>query len=147
MRNTNVEELVVDYVENNITENIKEEFLNAAIHFIVNENLCSREDIMRIKYRFKKVESKDVIDFVKLGVTYGYILYRSVLLNLTTEEIKSKCCQALIEISNEVTKFVTMANDDEELFSGVKVAINKLGISDKCNSKVLSKFAECNILY
>lgn len=40
-----------------------------------------------------------------------------------------------------------MANDDEELFAGVKVAINKLGINDKCNSKVLSKFAECNILY
>ena len=49
MRNTNVEELVVDYVENNITENIKEEFLNAAIHFIVNENLCDS-----VKFRMKK---------------------------------------------------------------------------------------------
>lgn len=52
-----MEQLILNYVENNITEEIKEEFINAAIHFIINEDNCSQADIMRIKYRFKKIKS------------------------------------------------------------------------------------------
>ena len=147
MKNTNIEELIIDYIDNNITENIKEEFLNAAIHFVVNEELCSREDITRIKYRFKKIKSNDVMNYVKIGVTYGYILYRAVLFDLVAEELKSKCCEVLIKISSEITKFVTMESDEEELFMSVRIIISNLYISDKCNNKVLSKFDGCKILY
>ena len=41
MQNSNIEKLVIDYLENNVVESIKEEFLNAAIHFIINEEVCS----------------------------------------------------------------------------------------------------------
>ena len=57
-----MEQLILNYVENNITEEIKEEFINAAIHFIINEDNCSQTDIMRIKYRFKKVKSQGILD-------------------------------------------------------------------------------------
>lgn len=147
MEKRNIEELVIDYIDNNITENIKEDFLNAAIHFVVNEELCSREDIMRIKYRFKKIKSNDVMDYVKLGVTYGYILYRAVLFHLVDEEFKSKYCEVLMKISSEVTKFVTMESDEEELFTNIRLAISNLYISDECNSKVVSKFNGCEIVY
>ena len=78
MQNSNIEKLVIEYLENNVVESIKEEFLNAAIHFIINEEICSKEDILRIKYRFKKIKSNEVIDYIKLSVTYGYILYRAL---------------------------------------------------------------------
>ena len=44
-----MEQLILNYVENNITEEIKGEFINSAIHFIINEDNCSQADIMRIK--------------------------------------------------------------------------------------------------
>lgn len=147
MENANVERLVVEYLENNIVENIKEEFLNAAIHFIVNEDICSKEDIIRIKYRFKKIASNEVINHVKLGVTYGYVLYRMLIFNLIDGEDKSKCCESFLNISNEITKFVTMEVDEEELYKNIKLSISGLNISDKCNRKVIDKFIDCSISF
>lgn len=43
MKNVNIEELILDYVQNNITEEIKEEFINAAVHFIINQDNCSHK--------------------------------------------------------------------------------------------------------
>lgn len=138
-----MENLILDYVQNNITEEVKEHFINAAVHFIINENSCSQYDIMRIRYRFKKIKSNEVLDYIKLCSTYGYIIYRSVAFNLVNEDMKSKCCEVIMEISNEVTKYVTMEIDEEELHNKMELAISKLYISDKCNEIVLEKFRKC----
>lgn len=147
MQNSNIEKLVIDYLENNVVESIKEEFLNAAIHFIINEVICSKEDILRTKYRFKKIKSNEVIDYIKLSVTYGYILYRALVFNLVDEKSKSSCCEAFLNISNEITKFITMEIDEEDLYRNIKLAISSLYIGDDCNNKVLEKFRGCSIVF
>lgn len=147
MQNSNIEKLVIDYLENNVVESIKEEFLNAVIHFIINEEICSKEDILRIKYRFKKIKSNEVIDYIKLSVTYGYILYRALVFNLVDEKSKSSCCEAFLNISNEITKFITMEIDEEDLYRNIKLAISSLYIGDYCNNKVLEKFRGCSIVF
>lgn len=147
MQNSNIEKLVIEYLENNVVESIKEEFLNAAIHFIINEEICSKEDILRIKYRFKKIKSNEVIDYIKLSVTYGYILYRTLVFNLVAEKSKSSCCEAFLNISNEITKFITMEIDEEDLYRNIKLAISSLYIGDDCNNKVLEKFRGCSIVF
>ena len=147
MQNSNIEKLVIDYLENNVVESIKEEFLNAAIHFIINEEVCSKEDILRTKYRFKKIKSNEVIDYIKLSVTYGYILYRALVFNLVDEKSKSSCCEAFLNISNEITKFITMEIDEEDLYRNIKLAISSLYIGDDCNNKVLEKFRGCSIVF
>ncbi|MDU2490230.1 MAG: hypothetical protein E7D27_06530 [Clostridium celatum] len=147
MQNSNIEKLVIDYLENNVVESIKEEFLNAAIHFIINEEICSKEDILRIKYRFKKIEANEVFDYIKLSVTYGYILYRALVFNLVDENRKSSCCEAFLNISNEITKFITMEIDEEDLYRNIKLAISSLYIGDDCNNKVLEKFRGCSIVF
>lgn len=147
MQNSNIEKLVIEYLENNVLESIKEEFLNAAIHFIINEDVCSKEDILRTKYRLKKIKSNEVIDYIKLSVTYGYILYRVLVFNLVDEKIKSSCCEAFLNISNEITKFITMEIDEEDLYKNIKLAISSLYISDDCNNKVLEKFRGCSIVF
>lgn len=147
MQNSNIEKLVIEYLENNVVESIKEEFLNAAIHFIINEEVCSKEDILRTKYRFKKIEANEVIDYIKLSVTYGYILYRAVVFNLVEEKSKSSCCEAFLNISNEITKFITMEVDEEDLYKNIKLAISSLYISDDCNNKVLEKFRGYSIVF
>ena len=139
-----MEQLILNYVENNITEEIKEEFINAAIHFIINEDNCSKADIMRIKYRFKKIKSQEILDYLKLCSTYGYIIYRSVILNLIEESMKSRCCEVIIEISNELTKYVTMESDEDQLHKNIELAISKLYISEGCNKVALEKFKTCN---
>ena len=147
MQNSNIEKLVIEYLENNVLESIKEEFLNAAIHFIINEEVCSKEDILRTKYRFKKIKSNEVIDYIKLSVTYGYILYRTLVFNLVDEKSKSSCCEAFLNISNEITKFITMEIDEEDLYKNIKLAISSLYIGDGCNNKVLEKFRGCSIVF
>lgn len=147
MQNSNIEKLVMEYLENNVVENIKEEFLNAAIHFIINEEVCSKEDILRTKYRLKKIKSNEVIDYIKLSVTYGYILYRALIFNLVNEKSKSSCCEAFLNISNEITKFITMEIDEEYLYRNIKLAISSLYIGDNCNNKVLEKFRGCSIIF
>lgn len=147
MQNSNIEKLIIEYLENNVVENIKEEFLNAAIHFIINEDVCSKEDILRTKYRLKKIKSNEVIDYIKLSVTYGYILYRTLIFNLVDENSKSSCCEAFLNISNEITKFITMEIDEDDLYKNIKLAISSLYISDDCNNKVLEKFRGCSIVF
>lgn len=119
MKNESINKIIINYTTNNIREDIREEFLNSAIHFIVNEELCSKEDIMKIRYRFKKIKSNNVIDYIKIGITYGYVFYRIVIFNLV----------------------------DEELFNGIKLVISNLNITNECNKKVLQKFEKCSILY
>lgn len=147
MQNSNIEKLVIQYLENNVVESIKEEFLNAAIYFVINEDVCSKEDILRTKYRLKKIKSNEVIDYIKLSVTYGYILYRTLVFNLVDEKSKSSCCEAFLNISNEITKFITMEVDEEDLYKNIKLAISSLYISDECNNKVLEKFKGYSIVF
>ena len=147
MKKENIEKLILDYVENNIVEDIKAEFINAAIHFIINEDNCSKYDIMRVKYRFNKLDSKETIDFIKLSATYGYIIYRSLIFNLVEDKDVDKCCEAIIKISNEITKYVTMENNEEDLSIAIKTAIDKLNINLKCNDLVLNKLNNIGISF
>lgn len=147
MRKQNIEKLILEYVENNIVDDIKTEFINAAVHFIINEDNCSKYDIMRIKYRFNKLDSKEVVDFLKLSATYGYIIYRSLIFNLVEDNDVNKCCEAIINISNEMTKFVTMENNEADLYISIKTAIDKLNINSKCNDLVLSKLNNVSISF
>lgn len=147
MKKENIEKLILEYVEKNIVDDIKVEFINSAIHFIINEENCSKYDIMRIKYRLNKLNSKEVLDFLKLSATYGYIIYRSLIFNLVEDNDVNKCCEAIINISNEMTKFVTMENNEADLYISIKTAIDKLNINSKCNDLVLSKLNNVSISF
>lgn len=147
MRKQNIEKLILEYVENNIVDDIKAEFINSAVHFIINEDNCSKYDIMRIKYRLNKLNSKEILDFIKLSATYGYIIYRSLIFNLVEDKDVNKCCEVIINISNEMTKFVTMENNEADLYMAIKKAIDKLNINSKCNDLVLSKLNNVSISF
>lgn len=147
MKKENIEKLILEYVEKNIVDDIKVEFINSAIHFIINEENCSKYDIMRIKYRLNKLNSKEVLDFIKLSATYGYIIYRSLIFNLVEDSDVDKCCEAIINISDEMTKFVTMENNEADLYISIKTAIDKLNINSKCNDLVLSKLSKVSISF
>ena len=58
--------------------------------------------------------------------------------------MKSKCCEVIMEISNELTKYVTMESDEDQLHKNIELAISKLYISEGCNKVALEIFKTCN---
>ena len=62
------------------------------------------------------------------------------------EEEKSICCEAVLSISNEITRYVTMEDDENELYSKMKKAINNLDISTRCEELVINKFEGIPVL-
>ena len=140
-----IEEIIINYIEESVTEEIRDEFINAAIHFVINEELFKEFDLMRIKYKIEKIDKQEVTDCLKLSAIYGYIIYRTVVLKLVNEELQSKCGEVFLEISKVVTDYLTMKTDEEELFSEVEAFMNKLGISSECNKFVLERIENKNI--
>ena len=142
MNTKNVDVLIKDYIQNNITDDIKDEFMNAAIHFMINEDECSDYDLMRIKYRLKKIHSKDVFDCLKLTSVYGYVIYRTIIYKLISEEEKTECCQALINMSNEFTRYLTMEDNESDLYNTVDKALESLNIDKASNELIINKFKD-----
>lgn len=140
-----IEEIIINYIEESVTEEIRDEFINAAIHFVINEELFKEFDLMRIKYKIEKIDKQEVTDCLKLSAIYGYIIYRTVVLKLVNEELQSKCCEVFLEISKIVTDYLTMKTDEEELFTEVEAFMNKLGVSSECNKFVLERIENKNI--
>lgn len=69
------------------------------------------------------------------------------LVILVDEKSRSSYCEAFLKISNEITKFITMEIDEDDLYKNIKLAISSLYISDDCNNKVLEKFRGCSIVF
>lgn len=53
-----MDSIIMNYIEEKLTDNLKKDFVVAAIHFIVDEELCSEEDIKKIENRKKIKEMK-----------------------------------------------------------------------------------------
>ena len=51
-----MDSIIMNYIEEKLTDNLKKDFVVAAIHFIVDEELCSEEDIKKIEKQEKKGE-------------------------------------------------------------------------------------------
>ena len=53
-----MDSIIMNYIEEKLTDNLKKDFVVAAIHFIVDEELCSEEDIKKQKIEKKIKEMK-----------------------------------------------------------------------------------------
>ena len=100
---------------------------------------------MRIKYRLKKICSNKVMDCLKLSSVYGYSIYRAVALNLLDDDEKVKCCNSLINISNEFTKYLTMEDNEEELYETMNQSVRELNIDKDCDDLIINKFKDSRI--
>ena len=134
-----MESIIMDYIEEKLTDNLKRGFIIAAMHFIVDEELCSEEDIKKIENRKKDKRDEEVDNCLKLLAIYGYIIYRTVALGNLDEETDLKCCKMLMELSRTVSNYITEEIEGKELVSYFKEFNLKLKISNECNKFVLSK--------
>lgn len=134
-----IEEIIENYISEKVNADIKEDFIDAAVHFNISSSICTKHDIMRIEYRFKNIKDEAVYKMFKLYSVYSYILYRAV----EVEKIKSKdrleVSQSVLVISSLITGYSTMKYDDEDIILGFTDEANKLGISDEFNKKIKKK--------
>lgn len=137
MRQGCIEEIVINYLKEKVTEVLRDEFVNAAIHFNINENVCTIYDSMRIEYMLNKIDSEEIMDYIELCSTYGYIIYRAVQNKEFEPDDRIEALQVVLEISNIITSYVTMRIDENQLYKKLNYSIEKLELSDDCNEKVL----------
>lgn len=134
-----MEQIIINYVNENITDELRERFINAAIHFIIDEEFCSDSDIKKINLIKNKRKTQEFDQWLKLSATYGYIIYRAIAMELIDDEEQIEYCQLLLKLSRQVSNYITMEITEETLVEDVKSIIEKFGITKKCNEFVLEK--------
>lgn len=140
-----MEKIIINYVKDHLTDDVVDSFIRAAIHFIIDEELCNEEDIKKIEYRKNDKRLKEIDDCLSLAATYGYILYRAIALDIIDEDnYYVEYCKLLLELSRAVRDYVIMKSDDEELICSFNKVKDKLEIGNRCDEFILDKIGgEC----
>lgn len=138
MREGCIEEIIQNYLLEKITEDIKDEFVNAAIHFNINEKVYDTYGNLKVECMLNNIKSEEVINHVELCSTYGYILFRAIKNNELDNEDIIEALQIILSIKNALTRYVTRTIDEMELYERLKVTIHKMNLSDEYNYKILS---------
>jgi len=131
-----IEEIIKNYISNKVNKSIKEDFIEAAVHFNISSSICTKHDLMRIEYRFKNIKSEDVYKMFKLYAVYSYILYRAVEVGDIKGEDRLEVSQSVLSISSLITGYSTMKYDDEDIILGFNDESIKLGISSEFNDQI-----------
>ena len=73
-----IEKIIENYISDKVNKSIREDFIEAAVHFNISSSICTKNDLMRIDYRFKHIKDLNVYQIYKIYSVYSYILYRAV---------------------------------------------------------------------
>lgn len=133
-----IEEIVENYLREKLIEEIKDEFINATIHFNINENVYDTYGNLRVECMLSKIKSEEVMNYIELSSIYGYIIFRSIQNNLLDKEDVIEGLQVVLTIKNTLTRYIIKTIDEEELFDRLKSIINKIGLNDEYNDKIIS---------
>lgn len=134
-----IEKIIGDYIAEKINEDIKEDFIEAAVHFNISSSICTKHDIMRIEYRFKNIKDESVYQLFKLYSVYSYILYRAVEIGKIKSEDRLDVSQSVLNISSLITGYSTMKYDDNDIIIGFNDESIKLRISTEFNESIKAK--------
>lgn len=129
--------LVLNYLEEKVTSDLKDEFINASLHFNINNDIYKKYSPVQIECMINKISSEEIIDYVELCSVYGYILYRAVEQNELKSEDRIEVLQIVLEISNSITSYLRNIIDENELFEKLLNITGKLNLTKEQNEKVI----------
>lgn len=129
--------LVLNYLEEKVTSDLKDEFINASLHFNINNDIYKKYSPVQIECMINKISSEEIIDYVELCSVYGYILYRAVEQNELKSEDRIEVLQIVLEISNSITSYLRNIIDENELFEKLLNITEKLNLTKEQNEKVI----------
>ncbi|NLL29982.1 MAG: hypothetical protein GX258_02855 [Clostridiales bacterium] len=131
--------LVDNYIEEKVTDELKDEFINAAIHFNINNDLYKMFSPIEIEYKINKISSEEIKDYVELCSVCGYILFRLIKDNTIKEEDRIEALQIVLEINNTITNYLIGMIKEEELFERLINITDKLKLSKEENQRIIDK--------
>ncbi|WP_291653357.1 hypothetical protein [Clostridium sp.] len=129
--------LVLNYLHGKVTSDLKDEFINASLHFNINNDIYKEYSPVQIECMINKISSEEIIDYVELCSVYGYILCRAVEENKLKSEDRIEVLQIVLEISNSITSYLRNIIDENELFEKLLNITEKLNLTKEENEKII----------
>lgn len=129
--------LASDYLNQKLSDEIKDEFVNAAVHFNVNNDIYKKYSSVQIEYMLSIISSDKTIDYIELCSVYGYILYREIENNNLEENDRIEALQVILEISSSISNYLRGLINEEELNEKLLNVMNILNLSDEENKNII----------
>ena len=126
---TMIYSIVLDYLNKKVTNDIRDEFINAAVHFNINNDIYEKYSSVEIECILRKVSNNNVIDYIELCSVCGYILYRLIENNELNNEDRIEALQVILEISNDISNYLRGVVHEDELYENLLNITSKLNLS------------------
>lgn len=123
-----LQQIVKEFIDKNVPEEAKHEFIVAAIHFNINLNVCTKYDLMRIDHRAKELADVEKNKILTTASIFSYILFRAINHNEISKEDILKVKTALMQISTYITDYMTFRIDEETLNNNLYSELKALGV-------------------
>lgn len=129
--------IVLDYLNKKVTSDLKDEFINASVHFNINNDIYTKYSSVEIEYMLSKISDSTVIDYVELCSVCGYILYRLIENNELTNDDRIEALQIILEIRNDISNYLRGAIQVDELYERLVQVTIKLGLTNIESKKLI----------
>ena len=123
--------VLFDYLNKKVTSDLKDEFINASVHFNINNDIYNKYSSVEIEYMLSKISDTIVIDYVELCSVCGYILYRLIENNELNNEDRIEALQIILEISNDISNYFRGVIQEDELYEKLVQLTSKLGLTKR----------------
>lgn len=130
-------ELVLNYLNQKVTNDLKDEFINAALHFNINQDVYKKYSSVQIECKINNITNPQIVDYVELCSVYGYILYRLIEDDRLLENERIEALQRVLEINTAITGYIRNVILEEELFERLKAVTEKLDLKVEENEKII----------
>lgn len=130
-------ELVLNYLNQKVTTDIKDEFINAALHFNINYDVYKKYSSVQIECKINNISNPKIVDYVELCSVYGYIIYRLIEEEKLLENERIEALQIVFEINTIITGYIRNLILEDELFEKLKSVTEKLNLKTEENEKII----------
>lgn len=129
--------LASDYLNKKLNSELKDEFVNAAVHFNVNNDIYKKYSSVQIEYMISRISNDKTIDYIELCSVYGYILYREIKNNNLKENDIIEALQIILEISSSISNYLRDLISEDELNEKLLSVMGTLKVSDEENENIM----------
>ena len=123
--------VLFDYLNKKVTSDLKDEFINASVHFNINNDIYNKYSSVEIEYMLSKISDTIIIDYVELCSVCGYIFYRLIENNELNNEDRIEALQIILEISNDISNYFRGVIQEEDLYEKLVQLTSKLGLTKR----------------
>ena len=134
---TMIYSIVLDYLNKKVTSNLKDEFINASVHFNINNDIYKKYSSVEIEYMLSTISDSNVTDYVELCSVCGYVLYRLIENNELDSEDRIEALQIVLEISNDISNYLRGLIQEGELYEKLLQVTTKLGLTNEESKKLI----------